>query len=322
MRIRSTSLRRGSLASVFLLCAACATVKSEKSVSSPTAGADVSPASAAGPGRVLKRKVIIARFSNETTYGKSVLLGDRSNRVARQASDMLATRLTQSGKFLLFERTNADPILKALDNQSLGGMGLPADFLIVGSLSEFGRRETSDTGVFSRTKKQTTVARVNVRLIDVKTSRVLFADEGSGKAESETGTVMGVGSKAGYDSSLNDAAISAAVSKLVNNLMEKLLDQPWRSYLLAVEDGTVTIGGGKAQGLKVGDRFEVIRRGRTVKNPQTSAITELPGKRVATLEVTSLFGDTPESELSQCKVVDGAIPADAKLVDYVVEESK
>ena len=125
---------------------------------------------------------------------------------------MLATRLTQSGKFLLFERTNADPILKALVNQSLGGMGLPADFLIVGSLSDFGRKETSDTGVFSRTKKQTTVARVNVRLIDVKTSRVLFADEGAGKAESETGTTLGVGSKAGYDSSLNDAAISAAVS--------------------------------------------------------------------------------------------------------------
>jgi curli biogenesis system outer membrane secretion channel CsgG len=311
----------GTLTSVLVLCAACATITTEKSVSSPTAGADISPSSAQS-GRTLKRKVIIARFSNETTYGKSVLLGDRSNRVARQASDMLATRLTQSGKFLLFERTNADPILKALDNQSLGGMGLPADFLIVGSLSEFGRKETSDTGVFSRTKKQTTVARVNVRLIDVKTSRVLFADEGAGKAESETGTTLGVGSKAGYDSSLNDAAISAAVSKLVNNLMEKLLDQPWRSYLLANEGGTVTIGGGKAQGLQVGDKFDVIKRGRTVKNPQTSAITELPGTRVATLEVTALFGDTPENELSQCKVVDGSLAAGAKLADYVIEESK
>lgn len=260
-----------ALIGLVTVAAGCATVNEPEIVRSPSAAADVSPVLAAPDARGLKRKLIIARFSNETTYGKSILLGDQASVVARQASDMLAARLAQSGRFLLFERTDTEPLLRALDDGLLGEMGLPADLLIIGSLSEFGRRETSETGVFSRTKKQTTVARVNVRLVDVASSRVLFAEEASGEAESEVGTVLGVGTKAGYDSSLNDQAISAAVSKLVSELMENVLDRPWQSWVLAVEDGIVTIGGGKSQGIHEGDRFRLVRRGHTVETRRPAA---------------------------------------------------
>ncbi len=84
-------------------------------------------------------------------------------------------------------------------------------------------------------------AKVNVRLVDVRSSRVIFASDGTGEAESEVGTVVGLGTSVGFDSTLNDKAISAAISKVVNNLLAELLDQPWRSYVISNEDGVVTI---------------------------------------------------------------------------------
>jgi len=85
----------------------------------------------------LRRRVSIKRFSNETTYGKSVLLG--GDVLANQGADILSARLAESGKFLLF-----DPEVK---RASAG-----PEFEIVGSVSEFGRTETGNTGFFGKTK--------------------------------------------------------------------------------------------------------------------------------------------------------------------------
>ncbi|WP_392342941.1 CsgG/HfaB family protein [uncultured Shewanella sp.] len=40
-----------------------------------------------------------------------------------------------------------------------------ADYLIVGSITEFGCKEVSDVGVFSRVKKQEANAKVNIRIV-------------------------------------------------------------------------------------------------------------------------------------------------------------
>ena len=59
--------------------------------------------SAANDGAVqLKRKIAIARFTNETQSGTSFLLDDSGDRVGKQASDILSARLTDTGKFLMF----------------------------------------------------------------------------------------------------------------------------------------------------------------------------------------------------------------------------
>ncbi len=299
-----------------LACAACAVPRRQETVTPETISTPVP----AFPSRGLKRKVVIARFSNETLYGKSVLLGE-IDLLGRQASDMLAARLAESGNFVLFERTDPAPILAALDSGTIGELGLPADYLIIGSVSEFGRETTSKKGVFSRTKMQTARAKVNVRLVDVRTSRVIYATEGTGEAELEVGTVVGIGSTAGYDSTLNDKAISAAISKVVNNLLAELLDRPWRSYVIANDDEIVTIVGGASQNIRPGQRFVVVERGVTVKNPQTGGVIELPGKPVAEIEVSSVHGESVEDEISYCKIVSGG-PLDADLTRYVVDEKK
>ena len=47
--------------------------------------------------------------------------------------------------------------------------------------------------------------------------------------------------------------------------------------------------------------------GKEVKNPQTGATVTLPGKRAATVEVVTSFGEDEFNEISLVSVVSGAV---------------
>jgi curli biogenesis system outer membrane secretion channel CsgG len=255
---------------------------------------------------ILKRKVAIARFGNEAQYGKSALFGTNSNYNAeKQATDILSAKLAQSGKFILLERNDIDIINKETNSYKLQSLKIGADYLIVGSVSEFGRKNISDTGVFTRSKTQVAYAKVSVRLIDVKTGEIIFAQEGAGEAKSEAGKSFGIGKHVGYDSTLNDKAISTAISSVVDGIMQNLLSKPWRSYVLSVDNNTVMIAGGKKQGLKINDIFSIYKKGKSIKNPQTGILIELPGSKIASVKIISNFGSSYTDEGSICKILNG-----------------
>ena len=256
----------------------------------------------------LKRKVAIARFGNEAQYGKSALFGLNNNYNAeKQATDILSAKLANSGKFILLERSDINKINDELSINNLKSLKIGADYLIVGSVSEFGRKNISDTGVFSRSKIQVAYAKVSVRLIDVKTGQIIFAQEGAGEAKSEAGTAFGVGKHVGYDSTLNDKAISTAISSVVDGIMQNLLSKPWKSYVLSIESDSVIIAGGEKQGIKIGDTFSVFGKGKSIKNPQTGMMIELPGSKIATLKVFNQFGTNYTDEGSICQVLNGSL---------------
>jgi len=274
----------------------------------PTASA--SPA-LAQQGRVLKRKVGIARFSNETKYGRGVFGGGTDSPIEEQAADILKTRLAETGKVVLVDAQGWTPDA-AHDGQA------PAEYVILGSVSEFGRSTTSETGFLSRTKKQIAHAGVNLRLVRTSTGEVIYAEEGSGEASVEVGKTFGVGTEAGYDSTLNDKAISAAISRLVSNIVENLLDAPWRTSILKVEGSEIIIAGGKLQSLRPGDKLAILVRGERIENPQYKTVVELPGKKIARIEVVSSFGSEITSEGSICKLLDGSLaeyPIDRLIVE-------
>ena len=247
----------------------------------------------------LKRKVAIARFSNETKYGKGFF--NTENMVAQQAMDILSSKLTQSGKFILLERNDISSVLNELNLNSMSEFNIPSDYLILGSVTEYGRRTEGDVGAFSRTKKQIANASVNIRLVDVKTGQIIYSEEGSAEVSSEVGTVIGIGSQAGYDSSLDGKAISGAITKLVSNIIENLTEKPWRSFILDIKDGTILIAGGKSQGIKIGDTFSIYKKGKIIKNPQTGFDLELPGTFIGNINVLQTLGNTINDELSICQ---------------------
>jgi curli biogenesis system outer membrane secretion channel CsgG len=259
------------------------------------------------PAVFLKRKVAIARFSNETQSGTTFLVDDSGDRLGKQAADILSARLTETGKFLMFERLDADDVSAEKMLAGLQEEGVGVDYLIVGSVSEFGRSTESESGIFQRKKIQSAYAKVNVRLVDVSTGRIIFASEGAGKASSEVKKTLGVGSSAGFDQSLTDKSISEAISQLTSNLVENMTAKPWRSYLLAREDGFYIMSGGPSQGLQPGQKLHVYENGRRIKNPQTGAMIMLPGKQVAMVELVNSVGQDEFNELSFVSLVSGEI---------------
>ena len=253
----------------------------------------------------LKRKVAIGRFSNETRYGQSFFIDKNNDKIGKQAMDILSAKLFQTGKFIMLERADLSKIEKELNIGNIPKLDNSADYLILGSITEFGRKETSDVGIFSRVKKQEVFAKVHIRIVDVSTGQIIYSDEGKGTSFSEAGTVMGLGGKAGYNAQLNDKAIDAAISDLASNIIENMLDKPWRGYILGYEDGNLITSGGKSQNIKVDDKFKVFIEGKKVKNPQTNMMITLPGKKVATIEIIATLGNTPESEVSLANIIDG-----------------
>ena len=247
--------------------------------------------------KTLKRKVAIGRFTNETQYGKGIFYDKDNDPMRKQALDILSAKLAQSEKFILLEREDLD-ILLAENGANMNKIG--ADYIIRGSITQFGRKNEGHEQVFSSTKTQTVEAGVSIRLVDASTGLIIYSDEAKGYAETTSKQTLGIGGSAGFDATLSDKAISAALSQLVENIINKCMDKPWRSYILAEDGGTYIISGGVMQGLAAGDRFNVYKKGRKVKNPQTGMEIELPGTLIGVVTVLSSVGDTAETEISFC----------------------
>ena len=276
-------------------------------------------------GKTIKRKVAIGRFSNETQYAKGVFYDKENDPMGKQALDILSAKLAASGKFLLLERSDLAQLLeeaKKSENGESGLQSIGADYLIIGSITEFGRKNTGKEGVFTSTKMQTVEAGVAIRLVDVSTGLIVYSDEAKGQAQITTKTTLGVGGRAGYDATLSDKAISEAIGQLVENIINKCTDKPWRTYFLTYDDDAQMIAGGASQGVKEGDVFAVKTKGKKVKNPQSGVMIELPGKQIGTVTVSATGGDTPETEYSFVEY-NGSTPIDAaKLNTYYIEEIK
>jgi len=280
---------------------------------------DMARAAIAKP--VLKRKIALGRVSNETSYGKSLLRDNAGDPVGKQIADMLSKALTESGAYVVLERTD---LSKLQDESKLTGTKqnlVGVDALIMGSLTEFGRKTVGESGFVSSSKKQVAFAKIDVRVVDVTTGQSLFATSGAGESSTQTASTFGFGSQAGYDSTLNDSSIRQAISEVVNRLTVEFSRRPWQTSIIGVDNSRYFISGGKSQGLKPGMVFSVQTVGEKVKSPQTGFEITLPGKEVAQIRVDALFGDTEMSEGAATSVISGSLQG-LKIDQLVVREKE
>ena len=269
----------------------------------------------------LKRKLAVASITNETNYGKSLLGHSSTDALGKKVSDMFMQSLSNSGNYLLFERPDIKLVQEEaqLTGQHLELVGV--DTLVMGSLTQFGRAVTGESGFFSSSKKQQATATVDLRLVDTITGRVFSSVTGTGAASTETAQTMGFGSVASYDGSINDRAIGAAVNAAVEKLNSIILERTWAADILAVEDGQVFFSGGKQQGVKPGMTFDVFTRGKKIKSTTTGTYITLPGKKVAELSVESLFGNGELEEGAVGTITQGSI-SNQDLANIEVREQK
>ena len=200
-----------------ILITGCAT-ESSRVVETPK----VQTPSAAYQGQ--KIAVSIGRFSNQSSYQNGVF-SDGEDRLGNQAQTILISNLQQSGRFSVLDRSNMRAIKEesALSKEAQNIKG--ARYVITGDVTEFGRKTTGDHqlfGILGKGKTQTAYAKVNLNVVDVKNSEVIYSTQGAGEYELSNREVLGFGGSAGYDSTLNGKVLSLAIIEAVNNLTHGL----------------------------------------------------------------------------------------------------
>jgi len=173
--------------------------------------------------------LMVGKFQNRSQYLRGAF-ADAGDPLGTQAKTILKTHLQQTGRFVVVDRDNMEEIAREAairgERQALAG----AQVAITGDVTEFGRRETGDTqlfGILGYGKKQVAYAKVALNVVDVRTSRIVHAVQGAGEFELRNREVVGFGTVAGYDATLNGKVLNLAITEAVNELVAALERGAW-----------------------------------------------------------------------------------------------
>jgi hypothetical protein len=194
----------------------------------------------------------------------------------------LTTELFKTGAFIVVERAQ---LKQVLGEQALGQTGavnpetaaqagrvLGLNALVTGSVSQFGvSTGGADYGIYKQ-KVQTAKCTVDVRVVDASTGQLYFADSGKGEFERKAQEVLGLGTRAGYDETLGQEALRSAITKFMDNLVQKLQSVEWSGAVAMVSGPEVYINAGKDVGLNPGDILVVQTLGQEIYDPQTKVL--------------------------------------------------
>ena len=175
---------------------------------------------AATPYRGAKLPVSIGKFDNRSSFMRGVF-SDGQDRLGSQAKATLIAHLQQSQRFSVMDRDNLAAAQQETQYQARAQSIRGADFLVTGDISEFGRKEVGDHqlfGVLGRGKTQVAYAKVTLNVVNTVTSEVVYSVAGAGEYELSTREVVGFGSTASYDATLNGKVLDLAIREAVNKL--------------------------------------------------------------------------------------------------------
>lgn len=211
-----------SIAGVLTLTSGCAT-ESSQALKVEQVEAAQHPYS--GP----RQPLAIGKFDNRSSYMRG-LFSDGADRLGSQARTILETHLQQSNHFTMLNRDNMGELAQesrySKNTQQVKG----ANYIVTGDVTEFGRKEVGDHqlfGLLGRGKKQIAYAKVNLNIVDVRTSEIVYSTQGAGEYSLSNREIIGFGGTASYDATLNGKVLDLAIREAVNRLVEGVDSGAW-----------------------------------------------------------------------------------------------
>lgn len=197
-----------------LILGACTTTENSRSIQAQTVSV------AAVPYAGKRIPVSIGKFENKSSYLRGIFT-DGVDRIGNQSKTLLISHLNQSNRFGVLDRENMTEAREeaAIKNQKQTLKG--ADYLVTGDVTEFGRKQVGDRqlfGVLGRGKEQIAYAKVSLNIVNTQTSEVVYSTQGAGEYSLSNREVIGFGSTASYDSTLNGKVLDLAIREAVDNL--------------------------------------------------------------------------------------------------------
>ena len=174
--------------------------------------------------------ISVGKFDNRSNFMRGIF-SDGVDRLGSQAKTILITHLHQTNRFNVLDRENMSEIRQEAELSGAAQKLKGATFVITGDVTEFGRKETGDHqlfGILGRGKSQVAYAKVNLNVVNVGTSEVVFSSQGAGEYSLSNREVIGFGGTASYDSTLNGKVLDLAIREAVEGLVAGIQSGAWK----------------------------------------------------------------------------------------------
>jgi curli biogenesis system outer membrane secretion channel CsgG len=201
------------------------------------------------------------------------------------------------------------------------GKMLGADAIVLGSIVQFGRddKSTSVGGSvlgdrLSRVgiggvgqKKSKAVVGITARMVNVNTGEIVAVSNGKGESTRSGTNLIGSGSGPGTaaagaldmtSSNFADTVLGEAVNAAVTSLATQLnsnaarlpaaVAAPVDGLVADVSGNTLVINAGSKAGVKVGDKLQVTRVGREIRDPATGKVIRRITEALGELTITEV----------------------------------
>lgn len=261
-------------------------------------------------------RISVKTFENPATYYNST--------IGNGITDMLITKLVQSGRFNVIARHESFDELK--DEIDLGGTGYieeetkvakgnikGVDYILMGKVTNFGHKKSSGgiggglTGGFGSigVKKEKAVVWIDFRLVDATTGETLIAESAEG-VEKKSGASLSGGDygdwvgRVSFDSQeFRDSMVGKATVKAVDAIAKKMIEHfPLTGAIIAVTGDSIIIDLGEGAGVEVGQRLDVIQED-VIRNSDGEIVFREANK-IGVVEITKI-----QLKSSMAKIVSG-----------------
>lgn len=213
------------LVAVTVTLVGCTTTEQSRTLESPRVTAASAPAY-----QGVRAPIAVGKFDNRSTFMRGIF-SDGVDRLGSQSKTLLVSHLQQTNRFGVLDRDNLEESRQEAQLRTAGQTIKGADFLVTGAVSEFGRKEVGDQALFGllgRGKTQVAYAKVTLNIVNPLTSEVVFSVQGAGEYSLSEREVLGFGSTASYDATLNGKVLDLAIREAVNNLVSGIDKGAWK----------------------------------------------------------------------------------------------
>ena len=264
------------------------------------------------------RSYVASLFGTDQDVGKGItdllvdkLVSDGTYRVIERAA---LDKILAEQNFSNSDRADANTAAKIA--RILG-----VDTIIIGSITQFGRDDKSTnvgggalggvTGRFGiggvRKSQSTAVVQITARMIDTSTAEILASASGKGESSRSGTGLLGAGGggygaggggidmkSSNFGATILGEAVNKAVADLAQQLDAKAAALPTTVIEIsglvadASPDGTVIVNVGSKNGVKVGDRLDIRRKIREVKDPSTGKVIRSVEDAVGSILITEV----------------------------------
>lgn len=284
-----------------------------------------------------KKRVAVMNFDYGTVQSSVAAIFGTDQDIGKGVSALLIQKLVQDGKYSVIERAALDKILAEQNfsnsdraNPSSAakiGQLLGVDVIIIGTITQFGRDDkhtnVGGSGYGSKygfggigVNKAKAVVGISARMVDVNTGEILSAVTGTGESSRGGTSLLGGGGNwagggaGGLDmgsSNFGNTILGEATHKAVDDTGAQLdaaaekvptVKREVNGLVADVSGNTLIVNVGKKAGIKVGDKLQISRTVRTVKDPATGKVIKSVEDKVGEATVTEVDDDSATATFS------------------------